>query len=469
MKFTEYEPGYVFPPKFFGNEVAVVTKEAFEKDTTYWNKARAVPLTVVEEQAIRYRDSVHAAQNTRTYLDSIEARFNRVTVGEVLYHGIAFRKQASERQVWFPGLLQLVGFEVVGGFRFGPSVNYFRKFPSGRMMHINTGFNFGVKNSDWQGSYSTWLRYDPFRLGDVAIRTGRGFYSVNSFDAYLNQLRVSNYILHEYVDLFHRIELVNGLYVSTDLSFHNRMSVAGYDASSVINRVIDEVDPLDFESYQALISNVRLSYTPAQRFMREPNQKVVLGSRFPTFGIAHRRGWDRLMGSDIDFDFGEVFVEQNLLLGTLGNSRYHLSAGKFLNTRDLRFIDLKRFRQSDPFLYSDPLKSFQLLDTSMAVKDWFIEGHYIHHFNGALINNIPLVKKLRIRTVAGAGFLWVKESGLRYEELFGGIERVFKFGPRRRLRIGVYGVLAESNRAAQNTGYKISFDIIDTWKREWSY
>ncbi len=67
MKFTEYEPGYVFPPKFFGNEVAVVTKEAFEKDTTYWNKARAVPLTVVEEQAIRYRDSVHAAQNTRTY------------------------------------------------------------------------------------------------------------------------------------------------------------------------------------------------------------------------------------------------------------------------------------------------------------------------------------------------------------------------------------------------------------------
>lgn len=469
MKFTTYEPDYVFPPKFFGNEVAVITKEAYEKDTTFWNKARAVPLTLLEERAIRYRDSVHAAQNTKAYLDSIEARFNRVTLGEVLYHGIAFRRQETQRQVMFPGLVQLIGFEVVGGFRFGPYANYFRKFPSGRMMGVNTGASFGVKNADWQGSLSTWVRYNPFRLGDAAIRTGRGFYSVNSFDAYLNQLRVSNYILHEYVDLFHRIELINGLYISTDLSYHNRMSVSDYDVTSVINKVIDEGEPLEFDDYQAFITNLRLAYTPAQRYMREPNQKVVLGSKYPTFGVAYRRGWNRIAGSDVDFDFGEVFVEQNLLLGTLGNSRYHLSGGRFFNTRDLRFIDLKRFRQSDPYLYSDPLKSFQLLDTSMAVKDWFIEGHYIHHFNGALINNIPLVKKLRIRTVAGAGFLWVKESGLRYEELFGGVERVFKLGPRRRLRIGVYGVLSESNRATQSTGYKISFDIIDTWKREWSY
>ena len=48
------------------------------------------------------------------------------------------------------------------------------------------------------------------------------------------------------------------------------------------NEVIDEVEPIKFEGYQALITNLRLAYTPQQKYMREPFQKVVLGSKYPT-------------------------------------------------------------------------------------------------------------------------------------------------------------------------------------------
>jgi hypothetical protein len=263
--------------------------------------------------------------------------------------------------------------------------------------------------------------------------------------------------------------LLNGLYVSTDLAFNNRQSVSDYDATSIINEIIDEDDPIQFENYQAVITSTKLSYTPEQKFMTEPNRKVVLGSRYPTFNFIHTKGWDKIFTSDIDFDYLEFSIEQNLRLGTLGNSNYTIKTGKFINTRDLRYVDFKRFRQSDPYLYSDPLNSFQLLDTSMTATDIFIEGHYIHHFNGAMINNIPLIKKTKLRTVAGAGFMWVKETSFRHEEIFGGVERVFKLGARRRLRIGVYGVLSQSNFSAPKADWKISFDIIDTWKREWSY
>ncbi|HEY9489276.1 MAG TPA: carboxypeptidase-like regulatory domain-containing protein, partial [Chryseosolibacter sp.] len=100
---------------------------------------------------------------------------------------------------------------------------------------------------------------------------------------------------------------------------------------------------------------------------------------------------------------------------------------------------------------------------------WFLEGHYIHHFNGAMINNLPLIKKLKIRTVAGAGFMYIKESNFSHQEIFGGTERIFKLGARRRLKIGIYGILGQSNTNAPKTDWKISFDIIDTWKRDWSY
>jgi hypothetical protein len=39
----------------------------------------------------------------------------------------------------------------------------------------------------------------------------------------------------------------------------------------------------------------------------------------------------------------------------------------------------------------------------------------------------------------------------------------------RRVRIGVYGILGQSNDRPPKTDFKISFDIIDTWKVDWSY
>jgi hypothetical protein len=467
--YSDYQKEYPFGENFFGNEVSVITKEAYKRDSSYWNSSRPEPLSPDQQKMVAYRDSIEAAHTNKKYLDSMEARYNRITFGEIVYSGVGFRREAKKSNLHISALLITVGFEVVGGFRLGPNVMYWRQFENGRNIFTSASCNVGLKNLDWQGGYNFWVRYDPFRLGDASFRIGRSFHSINSFDAYLNQLRISNYIVHDYVYLFHRRELFNGFYISTDLALNNRRSLSGYDATSVINRVIRETEPIAFEDYQALITEARLSYTPKQKFMTEPNRKVVLGSKYPTLTFTHKKGWNKLLTSDINFDYLEFSIAQNLLLGTLGNSKYTIATGKFVNSRDLRYVDLKRFRQSDPYLYSDPLHSFQLLDTSMSATQVFVEAHYIHHLNGAMINNIPIIKKTKLRTVAGAGVLWVKETNYRHEEIFGGVERVFKLGARRRLRIGVYGVLGQSNIAPPKADWKISFDIIDTWKREWSY
>lgn len=467
--YTNMQKDVVFPPKFFGNEVAVTTKEAYERDSTYWNEERPEKLTDQEEKVVSYRDSIDMAHKDQHYLDSIEAKYNKVTVGEVLYHGVGYRNTAKKSDLYFGSLLSLVEFEVIGGWRLGPYISYFKRWESGRLLYTAGSFNIGLKNKDLQGGYRTFFRYNPYKLGDIQVGFGRSFYSINSFDAYLNQLKISNYILHDYLNLYHRIELFNGFYVSARADYSKRQSVADYDSRTFINEVIDETDALEFEDYEALITETRLSYTPMQKYMREPNRKIVLGSKFPTFSVGHKKGWNKLFGSDINFDYLDFSIEQDVLLGIFGSSKYKASVGKFVNTKDLRYVDLKRFRQSDPYLYSDPLNSFQLLDTALVATDVFFEFHHIHHFNGALINNIPLVKKLRFSVVAGVGAMWVKQSNYRHQEIFAGVERVFKLGPRRRLRVGIYGVAADSNITPPTTDFKISFDLIDTWKRNWSY
>lgn len=467
--YSDFERDYAFPPRFFGNEVSITTSEAYERDSSYWNHARPEPLQGDQKKVIAFRDSLEAVRTSKGYLDSLEEAYNRITFGEVLYHGIGFRSEEKKSNIWLPPLIGLIDFSVVGGWRIGPNMHYFRRFKNERFIWTGGALRMGFKNEDIQGNANFRTRYDAFRQGELGVKFGREFASINSFDAYLNQLRISNFIVRDFWDFFHRIELFNGFYVTTDIGFSNRKSIEGYDATSIINEVIEEVEPIKFDAYQALITNLRLAYVPQQKYMREPFQKVVLGSKYPTFMVNYKKGWRDILDSDIDFDYADIGVEQSLLLGTLGNSRYSFVMGKFINTRDLRYVDLKRFRQSDPYLYSDPMHSFQLLDTALVATDWFIEGHYMHYFNGAMINNIPLIKKLKIRTVAGAGFMWIKESNFRHEEIFGGIERIFKLGARRRLKIGLYGVLGQSNYFAPKTDWKISFDIIDTWKRDWSY
>lgn len=469
LVYSDFQKDYAFPPRFFGNEVSVITKEAYERDTTYWNTNRPEPLSADQQKVVAYRDSIEAAHKSKAYIDSIQTKYNKITFGEILYHGIGFRNDAKKLNIWLPSLANLINFEIIGGFRIGPSGGFSRTFQNGRMINSFNYVSVGIKNRDVNGYSSIWTRYNPYRMGDASFRIGRSFHSINSFDAYLNQLSISNYILHQHVDMFHRIELVNGFYVSTELSYNDRKSLKDYDNTSILNEIIEEDDPIVFEDYQAFITHLRIAYVPGQKYMTEPNRKVVLGSKYPTFIFNHRKGWDHLLTSDIDFDYIDFTVDHNLMLGTLGNSRYTFTAGKFVNKRDLRYVDVKRFRQSDPFLYSNPLYSFQLLDTSLFATDWFLEGHYIHHFNGALINNIPIIKKMKLRTVAGAGFMWIKENNYRHEEIFGGLERVFKLGARRRLKLGFYGVLSQSNFASPKADWKISFDLIDTWKREWSY
>ncbi|MTB53561.1 DUF5686 and carboxypeptidase regulatory-like domain-containing protein [Lewinella sp. W8] len=470
LSYGTYEANYPFPPKFFGNEVAVTTREAYQRDSAYWESGRTVALTDKEAAMVAVQDSITAVVNSKAYQDSIQERYNKVTFLELAWEGVGLRNNAQKSHLYLGSMGELIDFSPVGGWRLGPYASYFRRFSNGQIMNVSGTANVGLKNGDVQGNFDAWYRYSPFKLGDISVSGGRSFESINQYDAYLNQLRPSNYILHDALRMRHSIELLNGLTLFTQAEISDRQPITGIETSSFLTDIVtDEEEILDFDPYQAFITTNAISFTPGLKYMREPDRKINLGSKWPTFTLLHRKGWSGPLGSDIDFDLVEFAVEQDIVFGTLGNTKYRARAGQFINTEDLRFVDWKRFRQSDPILFSDPLHSFQSLDTALNTTNRYLEFHHIHHFNGALINNIPLLKKTKLKAVAGGGVMWLPEEKFRHQELFFGAERVFKIGARRRLRIGAYGVLADSSNGKPNTAFKISFDLIDLWKRDWSF
>ncbi len=468
IKYSTVEPNYTFSEKFFNNELAVTTAEAYERDSTYWKNARIEPLTEKETEVVAIRDSIDAVLNSKSYKDSIQAAYNKVTLQDVVWDGVGFRNHVKQRQLYFGSLPAFIDFEVLGGLRLGPYVSFFKRWKSGKYISTYTDFNIGLENKDINGEASIIYRYDPHRLADVWFNFGRQFYNIYENDAYLNQLRASNYILIDVLNGGHRFEIYNGLYFTTSFAFAKRKSAAPFD-TGFLNGIITPEPAREFDPYDSFITDFELSFTPAQKYLTEPKRKIILGSKWPTFKLGYKKGWNKIFKSEIDFDFLYLGINQRIEFGAIGNSRYQVEVGKYLNTADLRFVDTKRIRQSDPILFSQGDGAFQALDTSLLAVKPYLEVHYIHHFDGALINNIPIVKLTNIRVVAGGGFLYLQENNFRHEELFAGLERVFKLGARRRLRLGGYGVFANSNKFGVNTSFKVSIDLIDTWKKDWTF
>jgi hypothetical protein len=353
------------------------------------------------------------------------------------------------------------------------SVFYSKRFESRKGIWLYPNLSYGIRNKDINGSLSVRYLYNPFNRGFLKVSAGRQFAAIFAGDAWINQIKRSNVYLDNSLGIGHELELVNGLFLYTDFDIAFRRSVAGYKTNrhvdSLFGDVLENNKAVDFEAYNASYGKIRLSYTPRQKYIREPKEKIILGSSWPTFYVSLRKGLPNLFGSKVNFDYLEFGLEQEIKLGLVGISNYSVRTGSFFNTKDLRLVDYKWQRQGDPILFMNPNEAFQALDSTFAIFKRFYQGHYMHEFNGALINKIPILKKLQLREVAGGGFLYAPERSLRYAEAWAGIERVFKwpFNTLSKFKLGVYVVGSAANKFNNPVQFKIGITSWDMRTNKW--
>ena len=127
-RYDHYIINPTFEKRFFNNEVAVTTQEAYDKDTTYWSKIRPEPLTIDEQNYQRIKDSIYAFQNSDLYLDSVDSVFNRVTLMNVLWDGLEFSNRKKMQYMYFSSIAALLDPFEIGGLRVGPNFSYFKKW-----------------------------------------------------------------------------------------------------------------------------------------------------------------------------------------------------------------------------------------------------------------------------------------------------------------------------------------------------
>lgn len=468
VTYSKYVFDTAYAKRYFNAEIGTTKEDAYEKDTSFWAQIRPVPLTTEEAQYIDYQDSINRIRTSKVYLDSIDAEYNKFTFVKLAWQGFG-RINREKKTLWnFDPAIGLINPVAIGGLRLRYGVSFYKRFESRKAVRVFPTLNYGIRNQDMKGNLGAYYFYNPKKLSSVSVGIGSDFGFVNNFATISDIFNRSNFFVQKYVSLSHRTELFNGFYTWSNVRRTTRSDLGDFQFNPRFDSAFDNNNPQRFLSNSVVLASVGISYTPKQLYIQEPKEKIIIGSKFPTFGLNYTQAVPGLLGSRASFKELDFTISQKFNVGIFGQSEYSVTLGGFLDTTKLQIMDYRYQRGGDPFFLIPPMFGYQLIDSTFATFGAVLESHYSHQFNGFITSKIPGIKQLGIKTMVGGGLLIVPERNYQYSEVLMGINRIFKIG-KDRFRLGVYYVVGQSNTQGFTSGFKFSLNPYNTETNTWSF
>jgi hypothetical protein len=431
--------------KFFNNEIIIVEDGANKKDSIYWNSNRPAPLTVEENKDYRKKDSSEKVKNTDRYKDSIDKKSNKLNISNLLL-GYNYKKTKKSLTVNIPGILTNgIQYNTVEGLNLSYNFSVNKEYENLKAHRFNGKLRYGTSNYLWGGEIGYNYFFNPKKFSRIGIKLKSIAEQYNQADP-ISPLTNSIYSLlknENYMKVFKESgiessyfsELSNGLFLSSNIKYVKRDPLKNTSDILLIDdksKLFSSNDPRNelthdsmFKSNNALTAEIIFSIRFKQKYVSTPNQKIITGSKYPRLSLGYKKAIP-ILNATANSDLASAMIYDDLNLGLFGRLGFRLKGGMFLNTKKLLFMDFKYFLGNQTlFNTNDYLSSFRLLPYyTYSADKWFVESHAEHHFNGFIVNKIPLVKKLPIQEVAGFHLLMSNKLEQYYEINFG-IENIF--------------------------------------------
>lgn len=441
-----YDLHPVFPEKFFKNELLFVEKEANKKDSAYWDNVRAVPLTPEEITDYQEKDSILKVRETDRYKDSTDRVRNRPELRDV-FLGYEYNNTRKNLTVTLPGLLTNgIQYNTVEGLNLSYKFSINKVYEDLTRYTVNGRLRYGFSNKLWGGEIGYQYLYNPLKFSRFGLR-------VKSIAEQYNQLDPVSPIVNSLYSLFlnenfmktfketgveanYFTELVNGVYGSAIVRYMQRDPLKNTSDLLIIDdktKLFTSNDPRNefthdsmFSTNRAFTAEFTLAFRFKQKYYTLAQEKVITGSKYPRLSITYKRAFP-ILNSSADYDLLSASVTDEVKLGFFGQLSYRIRGGGFLDTKKLYFMDFKYFLGNQTiFNTNDYLSSFRLLPYyTFSADRWYNEIHAEHHFQGLIINQLPLIRKLNIQEVIGGHFLTSNKLRYYYEVNFG-LEKIFK-------------------------------------------
>jgi hypothetical protein len=459
----------VYPADFFKDKITIAA-DARQADNHFWDMNRPDSLTTAEKSVYRLIDTVKALPTVKNYLTAADLLINgyyragNISLGPILntysYNNVegnrfrlGFKTNSDFDKKWILG-----GYFAYGSkdrdVKYGASVDYILA----RKHWTEAGVNF------------------THDLNQVALLSDNYLYQRNNnlFSAFtrfgsIDKRKVFDQnLLNVYISR----ELFEGFTEKISFSKWSLDPQFLFNFNNAKGRISHQLQISEFQ--------FETKWSPGVQPLVSETINHPVGIKTdvskPEFTFRYTLGVKNLLGSDLTYHKFSFNITQTLKMGSLGRGKYSLSAGYIPSS--VPFLLLENHLGNATFLYNP--NAFNLMNFFEFASDKYVSLNYTQHFEGLLLNSIPVIKNFKWRLVGTANILYggmsqTNKNNIRYRHSLNlrglgntpymeagyGVENIFKF-----IRVDfIHRLTYQNNKnnildgTAKNFGIKISAQI----------
>jgi len=367
-----------------GTEDAIREPGFDERDSSFWKKYRIVDLTKQEKNIYTMVDSVQNVPAFKRTMDIVMLlvagywNFDKIDVGPVN---------------------TFYSFNDVEGFRLRLGGRTSDKFS--KKFRLSGYGIYGFKDKQFKYSaMATWslnnkaLKDNPKHTLSLQYQ-----YETNFPGMEVEFINEDNFLLSFKRGIADKI-LYNRMFKIE----HYRDWKDGFSTTLVLRNIQRKpggtlyFDYVDGHSVQSITSSeitARIRFAPNEKFYQGIDYKVPIITNQPILQFSYTQGLKGILGSDYSYSKLKFNAFKRFYMGPFGFTNTEIEAGKIFGEVPFILLNLPRANQT----YSYQLRSYNMMNFLEFASDEYVSLFVEHHFNGFILNKIPLIKKLKWRSI----------------------------------------------------------------------
>jgi hypothetical protein len=432
-----------------------VDSTAKKKDSVFWAEIRPAALDAEEVQGYKKADSMAVIEKKREEGDSLKQSKSKGFQPWDLIIGDNYRfgKTATLEIPMLYG-----DFNTVEGLYLIPQFKFTKRWvkrdslkpelrPKVKRLEIAPKLRYSFAREKFSGIVSMNYRTSKTRLTLEGGRYISQFNSakpihemVNGLYSYMFGQNYMKVYERDYTDFSFSQRVHDRLTISGKVGYAHRRELINNTNYTLFKSNRDkytpnrpenvEVDSTGFNQHQAFTASAKIDFRPWVKYRIRNGNKYRVDGLSPLFSLEYRKGFNTILGSDVNYDLIDVGVRYGFKTGIRGRMDLNIHAGAFLNNKQVYFMDFAHFMGNRTHIItSEPDGSYRLLDYyKNSTSDKYASAIAHYHFRKLLLSRIPKLRLLGVQENMFVSYLGTPASG-NYTELgysIDGILRVFR-------------------------------------------
>ncbi len=404
-----------------------VDPNAANRDSTFWNTMRPIPLAADELQSFQKRDSVVQLEQSKPNVVSFAQKKVNLGIFTSLFLGKHTTFRDSTWQFNYYGLFNFsrLTFNAVDGFAINQEMLFTKNYKPGRSLEFRPRVAYAFNRDALMGNLGIKYNYAPMHRGTFELNSGHNSEDFNNreqaISPFINgvsslffKTNFARFYDNKYLKLVNNVDLFNGLVLQTKAGWKKTKQLENSTNFSFLDNTDnyllnlpanDEVSASQLADQISSTIGIRLEYTPKYYYRIRNGIKKMLHSDFPTFYFGYEKGLKNIFSSTADFDYFSAGINHSIEFSQTSSLAWEINGGLFTNRNQLHFSDFAHaMTQTSPVLPHEYRHSFYVPNYyALSTDDKFIDGFISYKSPFIFLKYLPVLSNTLWREMVWAG------------------------------------------------------------------